>query len=282
MLSKFSERLNKDYLYEILSYKDTQQQFSESAVGGVVQNLNTERVKTTKISLPPLEVQQQIVDECEAIEQSVINAKEAVQDAKQEISIKVSKVIQSSNYEEIKIGNLTETSSGGTPLSSVNEYYAGGTIPWINSGEVSKGEIWVADNFITELGLKNSSAKIFPKETVLLAMYGATAGKVGILKIDACSNQAICGIMPNNRYLSKFLYLQLDSMYEYLLSLRTGIARDNLSQSKIKDIKIKLPPLSIQEKLVSEVEKLEQEISKNQKIVDEAPNFKQQVMKKYL
>lgn len=167
-------------------------------------------------------------------------------------------------------------------MSTVNEYYTGGTIPWINSGEVSKGEIWIADNFITELGLKNSNAKIFPKETVLLAMYGATAGKVGILKIEACSNQAICGIMPNNKYLSKFLYLQLQTMYEYLLSLRTGIARDNLSQSKIKEIKVKLPPLSIQEKLVSEVEKLEGEITKNQKIVDESANLKQQVMKKYL
>lgn len=70
LLSKFSERLNKDYLYEILSYKDTQQQFSESAAGGVVQNLNTERVRSTKIPLPPLEVQQQIIDECEQIEQT--------------------------------------------------------------------------------------------------------------------------------------------------------------------------------------------------------------------
>ncbi|AKG21215.1 restriction endonuclease subunit S [Calothrix sp. 336/3] len=70
LLSKFSERLNKDYLYEILSYKDTQQQFSESAAGGVVQNLNTERVRATKIPLPPLEVQQQIVNECERMEQT--------------------------------------------------------------------------------------------------------------------------------------------------------------------------------------------------------------------
>lgn len=103
LLSKFSEKLNKDYLYEILSYKDTQQQFSESAAGGVVQNLNTERVRVTKISLPPLEVQQQIVDECEAIEQSVIKAKEAIQYAKQKLVTELIRLLKILNMRTLRL-----------------------------------------------------------------------------------------------------------------------------------------------------------------------------------
>ncbi len=175
-------------------------------------------------------------------------------------------------WELVKLGDLAETSSGGTPLSSNSEYYEGGVIPWINSGEVDKGEIWVADNFITELGLKKSSAKIFPKETVLLAMYGATAGKVGILKIQASTNQAICGILPNDKYLSTFLYLQLQTMYDYLLSLRTGVARDNLSQSKIKDIKIPFPSLEVQQQIVDECEVIEQSVIKAKDVIQHATN----------
>ena len=167
------------------------------------------------------------------------------------LSVKKDTVIES-KWDLVKLGDLAETASGGTPLSSKNEYYNNGSIPWINSGEVGQGEVWEAKNFITETGLKNSSAKIFPKETVLLAMYGATAGKVGILKIEACTNQAVCGILPNNKFLPHYIYLQLFAMYDYLLSLRTGVARDNLSQDKIKAIKIPLPPLSIQQQIVTE------------------------------
>lgn len=98
----------------------------------------------------------------------------------------------------VKLGSILETSSGGTPLSNKVEYYENGKIPWVNSGEVRHGVILTTENHITELGLQNSSAKMFPKNTVLVAMYGATAGQVGILGIEACTNQAICGILPSD------------------------------------------------------------------------------------
>ena len=82
-----------------------------------------------------------------------------------------------------------------------------GTIPWINSGEVSKKEINFADNFINELGLNSSNAKLFPQGTVLLAMYGATAGKVALLNIEASTNQALCALLPTEEMVPKFLVL---------------------------------------------------------------------------
>src|SRR4051812_42506353 len=90
------------------------------------------------------------------------------------------------------IGEIYETGAGGTPLKAHKYYYEGGTIPWLMSGEVCQRDILTAKNSITERGLKNSSAKLFPKNTVLIAMYGANAGQVGILRFEACTNQAVC------------------------------------------------------------------------------------------
>lgn len=280
LIPKDKNALLDVFLFHLFSVKQIDLSTNNNAIG---QSLNSKYLRDElKIPLPPLTVQQQIVQECEAIDQAVSKGQNAIVVAKKEIEERVREVVNNPSFEEIKIGNLTETSSGGTPLSTNKAFYTNGTIPWVNSGEVAQGEIWKAENFITELGLQNSNAKIFPKETVLLAMYGATAGKVGILKIEATTNQAICGILPNERYLPKFLFLQLQTMYDYLLSLRTGIARDNLSQNKIKEIKVKLPPLTEQQALVAAIEVLEASIAAAQKVMNEAAAQKQAVMKLYL
>ena len=150
-----------------------------------------------------------------------------------------------------KLGEVCETGSGGTPLKAYKDYYEGGTIPWLLSGEVSQGEIFKAQNFITQKGLNNSSAKLFPPNTVLVAMYGATAGQVGILRFQACTNQAVCGILPNSKILPEFIYYCFLSKKDDLISQATGNAQPNISQIKIKETKISLPPLSEQLSIVS-------------------------------
>lgn len=136
----------------------------------------------------------------------------------QDVKDNKKKILQSSNppnpdsdnrkkgWEVKKLGEVCETGAGGTPLKAHKDYYEGGTIPWLMSGEVSQGIVFEAKNFITEKGLKNSSAKLFPINTVLVAMYGATAGQVGILKFEACTNQAVCGILPNNKTIPEYLF----------------------------------------------------------------------------
>ena len=103
-------------------------------------------------------------------------------------------------WKEIKISDVFETSSGSTPTASKQEYYENGDIPWINSGELTKPYIYRTNNFITKEGYDNSSTKMYPIDTVLVAMYGATAGKASILKMEACTNQAVCAILPNPDY----------------------------------------------------------------------------------
>ena len=106
----------------------------------------------------------------------------------------------------VDLGSVVKTTSGGTPLKSKSEYYQNGTIPWIRSVEVNQGIIKNIKFKITKEGLKNSSAKILPINTVCIAMYGATAGKVGLLKVETSTNQAVCGILPSKNYLPEFLY----------------------------------------------------------------------------
>lgn len=166
-----------------------------------------------------------------------------------------------------KLGDVAKTGSGGTPKSTVAEYYENGNIPWINSGELNNPFISSASNFITQKGYDNSSAKLFPPQTVLLAMYGATAGKASLLEFEACTNQAICAIMPNQDILlPRFLKYKLDAMYNYLVGLSTGSARDNLSQDGIKALELCIPPLSEQKKIASVLSALDDKISLNKKM----------------
>lgn len=171
-------------------------------------------------------------------------------------------------YPMVKLGNICQTSSGGTPKTTIREYYDNGTINWLKSGEVSNGFIYHAQEKITELGLSNSSAKIFPENTVLIAMYGATAGQVGLLKVPSATNQAVCGIYPNEYFIPEFLYYLLCQKREYFISLSTGGAQPNISQALIKNIEIPVPPLSVQKEIVLEIEKYQKIIDGARQIVD--------------
>lgn len=159
-------------------------------------------------------------------------------------------------WEYKKLGEILETTSGGTPSKSHKEYYEGGTIPWLRSGEVSKGDIYDAELNITEEGLKKSSAKLFPIDTVLIAMYGATVGQVGILKSTMCTNQAICGILPNKDFHPNFLKYVLLANKKNYLKQAIGGAQPNISQQVIKRTYIPVIKFSEQEFIVSELDKI--------------------------
>ena len=173
------------------------------------------------------------------------------------------------DWKEIKIGDVFETSSGATPLSTKKEYYEGGTIPWINSGELDTPFIYKTANFITPKGFDNSSTTIYPQDTVLVAMYGATAGKASLLKMEACTNQAICAILPNKNYSPEFIKYNLDSLYDHLVGLSSGSARDNLSQTGIKELKLIVPQTKReQERLIAILSLIDNKIELNRQIND--------------
>lgn len=168
--------------------------------------------------------------------------------------------IHQTEYEIVKIGDVFKTSSGGTPLRTKSEYYQNGTIPWLKSGEVAQGYIYHAEEYISEEGLKNSSAKLFPINSVLVAMYGATAGQVGILKFETTTNQAVCAIYPNERAIPEYLYYILKQQTQNFVELSGGGGQPNISQQIIKDFEIPLPPLEKQIEIVKEIENYQSEI----------------------
>ena len=172
------------------------------------------------------------------------------------------------NYPFVKIGDFCKTSSGGTPPKNSDEYYKNGNIPWLRSGEVGQGLITKSEILITEEGLKSSSAKLFPINTVLVAMYGATAGQVGLLKIISSTNQAICGILPNEKILPEYLYFILKSQRQKFIDLSSGGAQPNISQNTIREFEIPLPPLEVQEEIVRELEQYQKIIDGAKQVVD--------------
>ena len=164
-----------------------------------------------------------------------------------------------------KVEEIAQTYSGGTPNSSNEKYYKNGIIPWINSGELNNPIITSTSNYITQLGLDNSSAKLYPINTILVALYGATAGKVSLLTFSACSNQAICGVIPSKSFLVIYLYYALSSMYERFVTLSTGSARDNISQATVKITQVIVPTGAILAKFDNIASGIIQDIVYNQR-----------------
>lgn len=151
---------------------------------------------------------------------------------------------------ELTIDSFTSVITGGTPSTGKEEYWKGGNIPWLNSGELQQDIITKSSNFITELGLKNSSTKLMPKDSVLIALTGTTTGKVGYLTFEASANQSVTGILPSKNHLPKYLYYYLNSIRKKVINDAYGGAQPHISQAYVKQIKIPLPSLENQKRIV--------------------------------
>ncbi len=154
-----------------------------------------------------------------------------------------------------KLVEVCITTSGGTPNRRNKEYYLG-NVPWVKSGELDKGLIIDTEEKISEDAIRNSSAKVFPKGTLLIALYGATIGKLAFLGVDAATNQAVCGIFKNDNINSKFLYHFLFYRKPSLIKMGIGGAQPNISQGILKSLEIPIPPLPEQQAIVSCIEEL--------------------------
>lgn len=142
-----------------------------------------------------------------------------------------------------------DTKSGSTPSRTNNKYWENGTISWVKSGEVHNNITLQTEEYITQLGLNESSTKLLPKDTVLMAMYGVTAGEVGYLAIEATTNQAICGMICRLKAEAAYLYFSLIQSQSAISRLSNGGAQDNLSKNFIDAIKLVVPPSEVIEKL---------------------------------
>lgn len=296
-----TSKINPDFLVLITTTKKFMQ-FAQSASSGTTgrQRIDESKFLDTKIPLPSIEIQQQIVENYQAKinlankqEQKAENLEKNIEEylyselgiIKLEILTKdessVLKFvtfkdmincwgyennnqikIESTKYKVLKLINICNIGSGGTPSRNYPNYYINGTIPWIKTGEVRDALILNTEESITEEALQNSNAKIYPKDSLIVAMYGATAGRTAKLGIEASTNQA-CAILHNfdlNKININFIWFYLMTQLENFKLLTSGSAQPNLNADKIKNYQIPIPPIEMQNKIANHIEILKNEI----------------------
>ncbi len=170
----------------------------------------------------------------------------------------------------VKLENIGRWKSGGTPSRSHREYYENGTIPWLKTGDLNDGVVQSVGEYITNSGLENSSAHINPVGSVLIAMYGATIGKVGVLQFPCATNQACCACVPKESLCDQwYLFFFLLSQRKNFIALGAGGAQPNISRSKIVNSWISLPPLGEQHRIVKKINQLFAQIDCAEKAYNE-------------
>ncbi len=215
------------------------------SVGSLSPTINWRDLKELEFELPDLDIQKRLASALWAVNETMDSYKELISATDELVKSQFSEQIDG-QYPEVLLGDVIETTSGGTPSRKKPEYFEGGIIPWLSSGEVNQGIIDHVEGFITEAGLANSSAKWIPPESVVIAMYGATVGAVGLLKIPTTTNQAVCSLLPNKEFDPLFLYQAVKQKHEWMVESTIGAAQPNISQTIIKKMPLPKPPMNVQ------------------------------------
>lgn len=314
VLSPYLKQTDKEFFYYVISSAYVHNEFARTVSGGVVKNLNKDKVKKIIIPLPPLAEQHRIVAKIEelqpdidaydkaqtelrtieqrfpdamkksllqyAIEGKLVPQRKEEGTAKdllaairaekaqliKEKKIKKSKPLPEITDEEkpfdipdswewVRLGELGEWCSGATPSRQHPEYF-GGNIPWLKTGDLNDGYIKKVPESITNEGFQHSSTKINPIGSVLIAMYGATIGRLGILQIPATTNQACCACELFYGTYNKYLFYFLLANRKNFIKQGAGGAQPNISKAKIIDTTMPLPPMEEQHRIVAKLEEL--------------------------
>jgi len=228
-------------------------------------SLKLSEIGTIQIPLPPIEVQQKIVAEIECYQKIIDGARQVVDNWEPHIDV-------DPDWSIVELGEMCDFMTGGTPSSSTKEYYEKGTIPWIVSGDIHKGEIIDCKGRISEKGMDNSNAKFLPINSVLIALngQGKTRGTVALLRIsNATCNQSIVSInsKAKDTLEPKYLYQLLKTMYQQIRNLTGDNQRSGLNIPILKSIQIPLPPIETQRAIVADIEAEQALVATNRDLI---------------
>ncbi len=244
-----TEAIVPGYIALLLQHLALSRQLEPFFTGTTIKHLPQEKLRMVSVPLPPLAEQRRIVA---AIEQH-LSRLDAAEAALSDLSARLAR-FEDLVYRQVlghpaprrRLGDVARTASGGTPKRSRSEFF-GGPIPWIKSGELGDGIVTRTEETITEVALEESSAKLVPEGTVLIAMYGATIGKLGRVGVSmATTNQAVAAMYPCEKLTSDFLWNALRALRPDLVRLGKGGAQPNISQSILRELEIPVPSLSEQ------------------------------------
>ncbi len=254
--------------------------------GATMQHITKGKFDATPIFLPPLSTQQriaEILDKADALRKKDRQLLQHYDDLAQSLFIDMfgDPVRNEKGWEVKKIGEITTVTSGSTPSRQVDEYY-NGTIPWVKTTEVNGNVIVSTEEHLSDLGLKNSSCKLYPPKSIIIAMYGQgkTRGQVGLLGIAAATNQACGVILPDGAFDEIFLYNYLKLSYKNLRSLGRGGNQENLNAGMIKDFQIIIPPIILQNQFTRQIQNIEQQKEKVKAQMQESEHLFQALLQK--
>lgn len=229
--------------------------------GTTVASIDTKRLQEFRLPVPSIEEQHHIMGLIEAYLSRLDVANSSLGLTRRKISTAQSeylrKFFSDLDNERTTLGKVASWGSGGTPKSKTPAFYENGNIPWVNSGDLNDGPVYDAPKKITEVGLKSSSAKWVPQNSVLVAMYGATIGKTGITRKAVTTNQAVAFANPNTSIITpEYLFWYLRSQSQLLAAAGQGGAQPNISQTVLKAWPIPIPSLQRQHEVVTQAENL--------------------------
>lgn len=225
--------------------------------GGTVKSVSMTEMKKIKIPIPPLEIQEKIVQILDKMTEYVTELTSELTSRKKQYSFYRDKLLsfedEAYHVEWKTLGEVAECLAGATPRTSNSSYWENGTIPWMSSGEVNKGFVYDTEKKITQEGYDSCSTKVVPRDTVVIALagQGKTRGTVAITKVELCTNQSLCSIVSNDDINSHYLYYYLKGQYQKFRDISSGEGtRGGLNLKLIRDFRIPVPSLEIQSRIV--------------------------------
>ncbi|WP_296801813.1 restriction endonuclease subunit S [uncultured Methanobrevibacter sp.] len=261
---------DKDFIY----YLSNSEFFKEPAIKSMVgssgrQRVQRDVVENLEIYVPPLDTQKKIgkllsyFDDKISLNKKINKNLEALAKSIYRYHFIDFEPYSQDNFKSTTIGEIPENwevqsigdfvddmKNGGTPKRGESDYWDDGTVPWLKTGEINNNMIIKSEEYITELGLKNSSAKLLPINSIIMALYGkGTAARVGLLKLKATTNQACCAMICNDFNKTLFLYLFLLFNQKEIENLASGSVQQNLSKDLIANLELVVPPIEIIENL---------------------------------
>jgi type I restriction enzyme, S subunit len=260
------QKIDQRYLMQVINSPHGRQGIARHITGTTRQRISRKNLGKVAIPLPALPEQKRIA--------KILDAADALRTKRRESIAQLDTLLQSTfldmfgdpvtnpmGWTIAALADFCKTGTGGTPSRrEMQRYYEGGTIPWVKSGELREEVINETGELITEEALKETNVKLVPKEALLLALYGATVGRLGILGIEATTNQAVCHIIPDSqRAVLRYMFHVLSNQVTYLVGRGVGGAQPNISQGIVKALAIPLPPLDLQCRFATIVESVEQQ-----------------------
>lgn len=260
--------IDSKFLFYDLQSTETQRMIFKLAGGSTFSRINLGDIRKLKGIYPPLHEQKKIAQILSTWDKAIITTEKLLANSEQQKKALMQQLLTgrrrfpgfSEKWENVRLGNVADMNSGGTPKSSKAEYYEG-DIPWVSIADMTQHGKYIVKTKrnITLLGLKNSSAKLYPENTVLYAMY-ASIGECSIAKIKLTSSQAILGIRPKSELNNFYLYFYLSSLKNKIKLQGQQGTQSNLNAEMVKNFRFKLPLLHEQTKIVAMLTVSDQEI----------------------